>query len=83
MSSQTASINLSDYLATHADGFVPGVAHEVPVNGDGLARVLVRPAGVVAVGLHTEPHVSHEGHHVRLPIVQSLKRGEVGLKYDL
>ena len=62
---------------------MPGVGHEVSVNGDGLAVVLVRPAGVVAVDLDAEGHVCQEGHHVGLPIVESLQRGQVGLEKDL
>ena len=59
---------------------MPGVGHEVPVNRDGLPGVLVGPAGVVAVGLHAEPHVRQEGHHVRLAVVQRLQGGEVVLR---
>ena len=62
---------------------MPGVRHEVSVNGDGLAVVLVCPAGVVAVDLDAEGNVSQEGHHVGLPIVESLQRGQVGLEKDL
>ena len=68
------------HLAAHAHGLVPGVGHEVAVDGDGLAVVLVRPARVVAVGLHAQPDVGHEGHHVGLPIVQRLEGGEVSLR---
>ena len=52
---------------------MPGVRHEVSVDGDGLAVVLVRPASVVAVDLDAEGHVSKEGHHVGLPIVERLQ----------
>ena len=59
---------------------MPGVGHEVAVDGDGLAVVLVGPARVVAVGLHAEPHVRQEGHHVRLAVIQRLQGGEVVLR---
>ena len=52
---------------------MPGVRHEVSVNRDGLAVVLVRPASVVAVDLDAEGNVRQEGHHVGLPIVESLQ----------
>ena len=52
---------------------MPGVRHEVSVNRDGLAMVLVRPASVVAVHLDAEADVRQEGHHVGLPIVESLQ----------
>ena len=63
----------SPFLATNSYRLVPGVGHEVSVNGDGLAVVLVRPASVVAVDLDAEGHVSKEGHHVGLPIVERLQ----------
>ena len=50
-----------------------GVGHEVSVDGDGLAVVLVRPTSVVAVDLDAEGDVGQEGHHVGLPVVQSLE----------
>ena len=52
---------------------MPGVRHEVSVNRDGLAVVLVRPSSIVSVDLDAESHVGQEGHHVGLSIVESLQ----------
>ena len=48
------------YLTTDTHWLMSGVGHEVSINRDGLTHVLVRPASVVAVGLHTQSYVSEE-----------------------
>ena len=71
--------NITSHLTAHSDRLVSGVGHEVAINGDGLAHVLVSPASVVTIGLDTEAHVSKVGHQIGLAIIQSLQGRQVGL----
>ena len=71
--------NISSHLSAHPDWLVSGVGHEVAINRDGLAHVLVSPASIVTIGLNTETHVSKVGHQIGLAIIQSLEGRQVGL----
>ena len=66
-----------DDLADDADRLMAGVAEIWPLDGDGLAVVLVGPAGVVAIGLDGQRQVGVERIAVGLAVVERFQSGQL------
>jgi hypothetical protein len=62
-----------DDLAADSDRLVSGVGKVGPVDGDGLAVVLVCPAGVVAVALDRQVQIGCEAGADGLPSIYGLE----------
>ena len=70
-------------LSDHADGFMPGVAEVVAVNGDGLPLNLVGPPREVTVTSNRRGDIDGFRHGNRLAVIQGFETCKpVGMLFD-